>query len=125
VNTDLKEAAMTVRRVLLLAGAVLLLAGIIALLVPVSASGGSGSVGCGNAVASDLSEAREKDNSNPGNIPIVGGVIQSIAPQTHTNYVSECNSALSMRRAWSIPLAVVGSLVVAGSFLVRDRATSR
>lgn len=116
---------MTTRRLLLLAGAVLLVAGIIALLVPVSAAGNNGSVGCGNAVASDLSAAREKDNSNPGNIPIIGGVIQSIDPSTKTSYVSECNSALSTRRAWSIPLAVVGVLLAAGSFLVRDRTVAR
>ena len=116
---------MTARRMLLLVGAVLLVAGIIALLVPVSASGNNGSVGCGNAVASDLSAARDKDNSNPGNIPIIGGVIQSIAPSTQTSYVAECNSALSTRRAWSIPLAVLGVLLAAGSFLVRDRAPAR
>lgn len=116
---------MTARRLLLVVGAVLLVAGIIALLVPVSASGNNGSVGCGNAVASDLSAAREKDNSNPGNIPIIGGVIQQVAPETQTSYVAECNSALSTRRAWAIPLAVVGVLLAAGAFLVRDRAVPR
>jgi hypothetical protein len=115
---------MTARRLLLLAGAVLLVTGIIALLVPVSASGNNGSVGCGNAVASDLSAAREKDN-NLGNAAAdtasnfgLPGVASQI-PQTH--YVEACNSALSTRRAWSIPLAVVGLLLAAGAFLVRDR----
>lgn len=115
---------MTARRLLLVVGGVLLVAGIIALFVPVSASGPNGSVGCGNAI-SKTSEAQEKDNANPGNIPIVGGVIQQVAPDTQFSYVSECNKSLFKRRAWSIPLAVVGVLLAAGAFLVRDRPVAR
>ena len=109
---------MTMRRLILLAGAVVLIAGLIGLLVPVSASGENGSVGCGNAIASDLAAAKDKDNSNLANLPVVNQFIP------HTNYVAACNSALSTRRAWSIPVAVVGLIVVAGAFLVRGRATS-
>jgi hypothetical protein len=47
---------VTVRRLIIAAGAVLLLAGMIGLLVPVSVSDGNGgSVSCGNGIASDLS----------------------------------------------------------------------
>ncbi len=118
---------MNARQVLLLLGGILLIAGIIALLTPVSASGGNESVGCGNAVASDFSQAQAKDQ-NLGNAAsdIVSSVAPSIGsqiPQTH--YVDACNSALSTRRAWSIPLAAVGLLVVAGSFMVRGRAGVR
>lgn len=110
---------MTTRRLILLVGAMVFVAGIIALLVPVSASGENGSVGCGNAIASDLSTARDKDNGNLANLPIVNQLVP------HTNYVSACNAALSTRRAWSIPLTVVGLLVVGGSLLVRERQTAR
>lgn len=110
---------MTARRLILLVGAIVLIAGIIALLVPVSASGENGGVGCGNAIASDLSTARDKDSGNLANLPVVSQFVP------HTNYASACSSALSTRRAWSIPLAVVGLLVVGGSILVRVRQPAR
>jgi hypothetical protein len=110
---------LTARRLILLVAAIVLIAGIIALLVPVSASGENGSVGCGNAIAGDLSTARDKDNGNLANLPVVNQFVP------HTNYVSACNAALSTRRAWSIPLAVVGLLVMGGALLVRERQRAR
>jgi hypothetical protein len=110
---------MTARRLILLIGAILLVAGIIAVLVPVSASGENGNVGCGNAIASDLSTARDKDNGNVANLPVVNQFVP------HTNYLSACNSALSARRGWSIPLTIVGLLVVGGSVLIRERQPAR
>jgi hypothetical protein len=107
---------MSVRRLILLVGAVALIAGIIALLVPVSVSGTNGeTIGCGNAVASDLSAAREADDTNLANLPVLNQIVP------HTNYVAECESALSHRRAWSIPLAAIGAIAVVGSLLVRGR----
>jgi len=114
---------MTVRRLVLLVGAVLLIAGFIALLVPVSVSGNDGSVGCGVPISGgDLTSAMQKDSNNPsnaaGNIPVVGPVIQSVAPPSH--YAADCSSAVQTRLWWAIPLAVVSVLVIAGSFTVRD-----
>jgi hypothetical protein len=114
---------MTVRRLVLLVGAVLLMAGFIALLVPVSVSGNDGSVGCGVPISGgDVTSARQKDNQNPsnaaGNLPVVGPVIQSIAPPS--NYAADCRSAVQTRLWWAIPFAVVGVLVIAGSFTVLD-----
>jgi hypothetical protein len=121
---------MTLRRLILLVGAVLLVAGVIALLVPVSVSGGNGeSIGCGNGIASDLSAAKAADERNTVNVPgaIPGAqqaqeVVNQFIPPT--NYVAQCQSALSTRRAWSIPLAVVGALAIAGAFLVPERRGS-
>jgi hypothetical protein len=110
---------LTARRLILLVGAIVLIAGIVALVVPVSASGENGSVGCGNAIAGDLSTARDKDNGNLANLPVVNQFVP------HTNYVSACNSALSTRRGWSIPLTVIGLLVTGGSLLVRERQRAR
>jgi hypothetical protein len=110
---------LTARRLILLLGAIMLIAGIVALVVPVSASGENGSVGCGNAIAGDLSTARDKDNGNLANLPVVNQFVP------HTNYVSACNSALSTRRGWSIPLTVIGLLVTGGSLLVRERQRAR
>ena len=50
-------------------------------------------------------------------------VLNEIVP--HTDYVAECQHAVSSRRSWSIPLAVVGVLVAAGSLVVpRGRTVS-
>ena len=92
---------MTVRRLVLAIGAVLLAVGLIALLVPVSTSDGNGgSIGCGNAVSADLSAAREANSKTVANVPILNQVVP------HNDYVAQCQSAVSQRRAWSIPVAV-------------------
>jgi hypothetical protein len=107
---------MTVRRLILVLGAAVLIAGVIALFTPVSVSGGNDvTLGCGNAVASDLSAAREADDKSGANVPILNQFIP------HTNYVTQCQAGLSHRRAWSMPLAVAGVIVIAGALLVRGR----
>ena len=108
---------MSVRRLILLVGAVALIAGVVGLLVPVSVSGTNGDkIGCGNAIAPDLSAAREADDKNLANVPILNQIVP------HTNYVAECEAAVSHRQAWSIPLAAVGVIAIAGSLLVRGRS---
>ncbi|BBX47224.1 hypothetical protein GCM10009641_14220 [Mycobacterium cookii] len=96
---------MSTRRLVLLGGVILLAAGVIGLFVPVSISGG---VGCGSAVHSDLSAAREQDNRNVGNSPVVQQIpiANQLAPKSE--FVASCNSALGTRRLWTIPLALVG-----------------
>jgi hypothetical protein len=113
----------TGRRLILLAGVVLLVAGVIGLFMPVSISGGgnssAGSIGCGNAVHSDVSAARSQDNQNAGNSPIVQSipVVNQVAPQSH--YVADCNSALGTRRLWTIPLTLIGIAAIAAAFVVQ------
>lgn len=107
---------MNLRRLLLIAGAVVLLVGVIGLLVPVSVPGPQGDIGCGNAIAADLSQARDVNSQNLANLPVLNEIIP------HKDFVAECNSALSSRRSWSIPVAVVGLVVLAGSFFVGGRA---
>ena len=105
---------MTVRRLIIAVGAVLLLAGVIGLLTPISISDGSGSsVSCGNAVAADYSAARNANDKNGANIPILNQVIP------HTDYVAQCQSSVGGRRAWTIPLVVVGVIAVGGALLFR------
>jgi hypothetical protein len=111
---------MNLRRLILLVGAVALIVGVIGLLVPVSVPGpDNGSIGCGNGLVQDLSAAREADHTNPVNLPILNELIP------HTDYVTQCQSALSGRRAWTIPVTVVGLVVIAGSFFVGGRAGVR
>src|ERR1700753_2542539 len=96
----------------MVAGAVLLLVGVIGLLMPVSVpDGSSGSIGCGNALASNLQSARSANDKTGANIPIVGQLVP------HTDYVSECQASLSSRRSWSIPVALLGFVVVVGAAL--------
>jgi hypothetical protein len=110
---------MNLQRLVLLAGAVALIIGVIGLLVGVSVPGpDNGSIGCGNGVAADLSAAREANNNNPANLPVLNQIIP------HSDYAAQCQSAVSGRRAWTIPVAVVGLVVIAGSFFVGGRAGS-
>jgi hypothetical protein len=107
---------MNMRRLILLIGAVVLIVGVVGLLMPVSVPGPEGrDIGCGNAVAADLSAAREADNNNPVNLPILNEVIP------HTDYAAQCQSAISARRTWAIPVAIIGLVVLAGAFFVGGR----
>jgi hypothetical protein len=96
-------------------GAVLLVVGVIGLLAPVSISSSDGaSIGCGNAVAADTSSAQAANDKNVvAEIPIVNQIVP------HRDYVSECKSSISSRRTWTIPLTIVGAVVVAASFMLR------
>jgi hypothetical protein len=108
---------MNLRWLIALVGAVVLIVGVVGLLMPVSIAGPDGqSIGCGNAVAADYSSAREVDSRNPVNLPIIDEVIP------HTDYVAQCQSSVSERRTWSIPVAVIGLVVLVGGFLVGGRA---
>jgi hypothetical protein len=114
-----RSSSVTIRRFILLIGAVLLLAGVIGLLVPVSISDNDGhSIGCGNAVAADTSSAQAANDKHiVADIPVVNQIVP------HTDYVSECQSSISGRRTWAIPVTVVGLIVLAASFLVPGRRT--
>jgi len=105
---------MTVRRFVLVLGAVALVVGIIGLLVPVSVSNGSGgNLGCGNAAISNLSSAREANNKSVASIPILNQIVP------HTDFVAECQSALSGRRSWTIPVTVIGAIAIVAALFVR------
>lgn len=111
---------MTTRRLVLLLGAALLVIGIIGLLMPVSTSDGNGgSIGCGNAVAADYTSARDANNHSVAGVPILNQVVP------HADFVAQCQSAVSGRRAWTIPVAAIGLLAAGGSMMIRDRSVSR
>jgi hypothetical protein len=105
---------VTVRRLVLLVGAVALVVGIIGLLVPVSVSDSNGgSLGCGNAAIPDLSSAREANNKSVASIPILNQIVP------HTDFVAECQSALSGRRSWTIPVTVIGAIALVAALFAR------
>jgi hypothetical protein len=109
-----------VRRLILVGGVILFVAGVIGLFVPVTISG---DIGCGNAVHADLSAARQQDDRNVGNSPVVQQIpiANQLAPKSE--FVSSCNSALGSRRLWTIPLALVG-LASAGWAVAQRRDRS-
>jgi hypothetical protein len=105
---------VTLRRLVLVLGALVLVVGMIGLLVPVSVSDGNGgSLGCGNAAISDLSSAREANNKSVASIPILNQIVP------HTDFVAACQSALSSRRSWTIPVTLIGAIAAIATFFVR------
>jgi hypothetical protein len=105
-----KEQSVTTRRLILVVSAVVLIAGVIGLFMPISVPGDNGAaIGCGNAVAADQSAARAANDKGVANIPVLNQVVP------HTDYVAKCESAVSGRRAWSIPVAVLGAIGVVGA----------
>jgi hypothetical protein len=105
---------VTLRRLVLVLGALVLVVGMIGLLVPVSVSDGNGgSLGCGNAAISDLSSAREANNKSVASIPILNQIVP------HTDFVAACQSALSSRRSWTIPVTLIGAIALIATFFVR------
>jgi len=107
---------VTARRLAMLVGVVVLVIGLAGLLVPVSVTDGNGkSVGCGNALVSDMSGAQAANNSGVANVPVLNQLVP------HNDYVALCQSAISGRRTWAIPVAVIGALVAVGSLLIGGR----
>ena len=107
---------VTTRRIVLSVGVIALLIGFVALLVPVSTSDGNGgNINCGNGLSSDVSAARDANNNSVAGVPILNQVVP------HNDYVAQCESKLSSRRAWTIPLALLGAVAAGGSMLVGGR----
>lgn len=110
---------MNIQRVALVVGVAVILAGIFGLMAPVSISDGDGAtIGCGNAVVQDTSAARAATERQVTNLPIIKDFV------SHTDYVSECNSAVGQRRWWAIPVTVIGLFVALGSTRVRPGSRS-
>lgn len=96
-------------------GAALLLAGVVGLLVPISVSDGGGSIGCGNAVATDETAAMRATDMRAARMPIV----QQFVPRT--DYSVLCDTSVTNRRIWTVPLALLGTIGIAGALLVRKQ----
>jgi hypothetical protein len=102
-NNGSKGEIMGSRLRNLLVGAVVLIVGVVGLFLPVSVfDGGSSTIGCGNAVTANQSEARAANDATVGNPPAAGQV-------PHPDFAAECESAISGRRHWAFPLVIVGA----------------
>jgi hypothetical protein len=87
----------------LLIGTAVLIAGIVGLFLPVSVwNGGSSTVGCGNAI---VAEKPAPSTTDVGQISVdVPGPAVS-----HPDLAAQCDSAISSRRHWAVPLVIVGT----------------
>src|SRR6185437_15505155 len=98
----------------LVIGAAVLIAGIVGLLLPVGVWNGSSTVGCGNAVAA---QHPAPSTTSPGQTNVEAP--EQAAP--HPNYAALCDSAISSRRHWAIPLVIVGTAGVLLGIFYRPR----
>jgi hypothetical protein len=102
-------ANMSARRLLMLAaGVLLLMTGLFALRYPVFLGDFDQwgfQINCGSGLRSAFSQA-------------------VIADSTGTHFVDRCDSAIAVRRAWSIPLVVAGVLFLSALLLSPSRGRS-
>ncbi len=98
-----------VRWMALAAGVTSLAIGVIGLFLPVTVSDGDGgSLRCGSAAAPDLSAARAANAESLADNPIIDPAVP------YTDYVVACESSQSTRTAWSVPLILIGGIIVVG-----------
>jgi hypothetical protein len=112
-------------RLVMAVGAVLLAAGLLALSVPVSLGDYDSwgmQVECGNGYYSQLLQATFDDEESARQSARDGA---PTAIQPNTNYVDRCKSAITHRRAWAIPIAGLGAVILLVEVFrwVRNRPT--
>jgi hypothetical protein len=119
-RNDTKEESVANRLRNLAVGAAVLIAGVVGLFLPVSVfDGNSSTVGCGNALVADHSGPSAANDTTVANVPIP---TQGIAhPGYVPDLVAACESAISGRRHWAIPLVIVGTAGILLGLLVRGR----
>jgi hypothetical protein len=114
------ESAKVVTRgwVDMLIGAILLAGALVALCFPVylgTYDKWGVQIKCGNGyhsqIDSQLMQANNQDQARRSEPP--------------TGYVGQCNSALAHRRAWAIPVAAVGALIVVPELVAWARGGAR
>jgi hypothetical protein len=106
-----------IRWLITLIGIALLAGGLFALSFPVflaSYDSAGFEVKCGNGYSAELVQATTDDQQSKSG----GG-------QAATSYVEQCQSALAHRRAWLIPAAALGALILIPELLVWSRAGLR
>ncbi len=99
-----------VRSIVMFAGAVAVVVGVVGLFTVVSVSPNQNNVLCGSAVAPDLSQARaETGRGYPATPPAADVKV------AHSDYVALCRGELTDRRIWTITVAGIGVLSIAGA----------
>lgn len=115
--------ATTLRKLLAEIGGVVLLAGgLVALSAPVSLAEHDSwgvQVGCGNGYYSELLQAQLYDESSTRQSPSHD---TTVAVRPATDWVHHCNSAIAYRRAWAMPMAGLGALILLAQLTKWTRA---
>jgi hypothetical protein len=116
VSNHDKEASAVNRPRNVAVGAAVLLVGVVGLFLPVSVwDGNTSTISCGNALVANQSAPRAADSTTVADAPIPNQVIP------HRDYATECESAISGRRHWAIPLVIVGAVGLLVGLFVRGR----
>lgn len=113
---DQSEKTITRGWVALLVGTTLLVGGLVALCFPVllgSYDKYGIQIKCGNGYHAELLQASLDDQE-----------AASAGTRPPTSYVDQCNSALAYRRAWTIPVAAVGALILVPDLVAWARGGS-
>jgi hypothetical protein len=94
---------------------VVLIAGVVGLFLPVAVFDGAAStVGCGNAVSADHSTPAAA-NETVAKVPTPDQAVP------HPDYVAACETAISGRRHWAVPLVIVGAAGILLGLVARTR----
>lgn len=108
---------LTPRRFARIVGGLLLLGAIVALALPITVKDGPGagaeSVQCGDAFKGVSQDAHLRDSGQE----IADAMYPEFADAGGVPLAEQCASAVSTRRAWGWPVAVLGVIVLAGSFV--------
>src|SRR5690242_9256610 len=100
----------------LVLGVVVLIAGVVGLFLPVSVfDGNSSTVACGNAVTIDKDAPRAANERPVTSAPTLDQAVP------HPDFVAACDAAISGRRHWAVPLAIVGAVGIVAGVLFRGR----
>ena len=107
---------MNLKSFLALASGIGFVAGCLLLLLPINidAKDGPYQIRCSQPFSLDLDHARSLDQQNRGGY--------NASP---TDYVGECKSSATFRKALGTPIAIVGLVVLAGALLVKTPTASR
>jgi hypothetical protein len=117
--------AVSRHRLIVMVGIVLLAGGLLALWFPVLLGDHDMygvQIKCGNGYSSQLLQATV-DDQGPGQQSASGAAPTAVRPPT--NHVDQCKGALAHRRAWAIPAAGLGALLLIPEAVMwaRSRAT--
>ncbi len=98
---------MQLRSFLIVLGVVGVVVGCLGLLLPINLANGSSEFRCSQPFSLELSYAESLDRQN---------VYFGRPP---SDWVGECKSAATFRKAWGLPVTIIGAVLLAGAVLVR------
>lgn len=114
---DVQGMTLTPRLFARIVGGLLLLGAVGALALPITIADGPGAgadtVACGDGFKGVSQDANLRDTGRE----IADAMYPQFADEGGTSLAEQCASAVSTRRAWGWPVAGLGVIVLAGSFV--------